>query len=98
MTLLRRSLLMMCAIAGFAPAAIAADAPKEIRIDWATYNPVSMLLKDKGFLEKAFAKGWHHHPLGADQLVLQRAAVPQRRLDRLWFDRRLGRAGRQDQR
>ncbi len=56
MTLLRRSLLMMCAIAGFAPAAIAADAPKEIRIDWATYNPVSMLLKDKGFLEKEFAK------------------------------------------
>src|SRR6185436_10092586 len=26
------------------------------RIDWATYNPVSMLLKDKGFLEKEFAK------------------------------------------
>ena len=34
----------------------AADAPKEIRIDWATYNPVSMLLKNKGLLEKAFAK------------------------------------------
>src|SRR5262249_28930307 len=30
--------------------------PSEIRIDWATYNPVSMLLKDKGFLEKEFAK------------------------------------------
>jgi sulfonate transport system substrate-binding protein len=37
-------------------AALAADAPKEIRIDWATYNPVSMLLKNKGLLEKAFAK------------------------------------------
>src|SRR5271165_2284431 len=34
----------------------AADKPSEIRIDWATYNPVSMLLKDKGFLEKEFAK------------------------------------------
>ena len=34
----------------------AADNPKEIRIDWATYNPVSMLLKDKGFLEREFAK------------------------------------------
>src|SRR5262245_12715838 len=56
MTLLRRSVLIFCAIAGFAPAAFAADAPKEIRIDWATYNPVSMLLKDKGFLEKEFAK------------------------------------------
>src|SRR5262249_53793081 len=39
-----------------APAAFAADAPKEIRIDWATYNPVSMLLKDRGLLEKEFAK------------------------------------------
>jgi sulfonate transport system substrate-binding protein len=37
-------------------AASAADAVKEIRIDWATYNPVSMLLKNKGLLEKAFAK------------------------------------------
>ena len=52
----RRSFAVLCAIVGFAPAAIAADAPKEIRIDWATYNPVSMLLKDKGFLEKEFAK------------------------------------------
>ncbi len=33
----------------------AADGPREIRIDWATYNPVSMVLKDKGFLEKEFA-------------------------------------------
>ena len=36
--------------------ASAAEALKEIRIDWATYNPVSMLLKNKGLLEKAFAK------------------------------------------
>jgi sulfonate transport system substrate-binding protein len=34
----------------------AADNPKEIYVDWATYNPVSMLLKDKGYLEKEFAK------------------------------------------
>src|SRR5262249_61991635 len=38
------------------PDANAADKPKEIVIDWATYNPVSMLLKDKGLLEKEFAK------------------------------------------
>jgi len=44
------------AAAGLPAAAPAADNPKEIRIDWATYNPVSMLLKDKGFLEKEFAK------------------------------------------
>lgn len=36
--------------------ALAADNPKEIRLDWATYNPVSMVLKDRGFLEKEFAK------------------------------------------
>src|ERR1700743_2291125 len=45
----------MSAAALVAPAARAAN-PKEIRIDWATYNPVSMLLKDKGFLEREFAK------------------------------------------
>lgn len=36
--------------------ALAADPPKEIRLDWATYNPVSLVLKDKGLLEKEFAK------------------------------------------
>jgi len=40
-----------------APGAVfAADALKEIHIDWATYNPVSMVLKQKGLLEKEFAK------------------------------------------
>jgi len=44
-------------LAGLLPtASFGADNPKEIRIDWATYNPVSMLLKEKGFLEKEFAK------------------------------------------
>src|SRR2546423_11408425 len=37
-------------------AALAADALKEIHIDWATYNPVSMILKQRGLLEKEFAK------------------------------------------
>src|SRR5215813_8177550 len=37
-------------------AAFAAEALKEIHIDWATYNPVSMVLKQKGLLEKEFAK------------------------------------------
>src|SRR6201991_5338722 len=36
--------------------AMAAEALKEIRIDWATYNPVSLVLKHKGLLEKEFAK------------------------------------------
>jgi len=33
----------------------AAAKPSEIRIDWATYNPVSMVLKQQGLLEKEFA-------------------------------------------
>jgi sulfonate transport system substrate-binding protein len=30
--------------------------PSEIRIDWATYNPVSIVLKEQGLLEQEFAK------------------------------------------
>src|ERR1700674_5788664 len=41
---------------GFAGGARAADKPSEIHIDWATYNPVSMVLKEKGLLESEFAK------------------------------------------
>jgi sulfonate transport system substrate-binding protein len=54
----RRSLLASALVVGLAPstALFAQTAPKEIRIDWATYNPVSMVLKDKGLLEKEFAK------------------------------------------
>jgi sulfonate transport system substrate-binding protein len=54
----RRAILASAMLVGLLPssALFAADAPKEIRIDWATYNPVSILLKDKGLLEKEFAK------------------------------------------
>jgi sulfonate transport system substrate-binding protein len=45
-------------LAGLTPTASlsAAEKPKEIRLDWATYNPVSMVLKERGLLEKEFAK------------------------------------------
>ena len=36
--------------------AAAAERLTTIDIDWATYNPVSMLLKNKGLLEQEFAK------------------------------------------
>ncbi len=53
----RRSLLSSALLVGLLPTSLlAADKPKEIRIDWATYNPVSMVLKEKGLLEKEFAK------------------------------------------
>jgi sulfonate transport system substrate-binding protein len=53
----RRSLLGSALLVGLLPTSlIAADKPKEIRLDWATYNPVSMVLKEQGLLEKEFAK------------------------------------------
>ena len=54
----RRHLLASAAAATLMPAGLAraAGKPTEIRIDWATYNPVSMVLKDQGLLEKEFAK------------------------------------------
>jgi sulfonate transport system substrate-binding protein len=54
----RRSILASALVVGLVPstALFAQDKPKEIRIDWATYNPVSMVLKEQGLLEKEFAK------------------------------------------
>jgi sulfonate transport system substrate-binding protein len=53
----RRHLLWSAFASGVVPAlARAADKPSEIRIDWATYNPVSMVLREKGLLEKEFEK------------------------------------------
>src|SRR6185312_16061069 len=54
----RRSILASAALVGLLPstALFAADKPKTINIDWATYNPVSMLLKQKGWLEEEFKK------------------------------------------
>jgi sulfonate transport system substrate-binding protein len=53
----RRSALASVLLVGLLPtASFGADKPKTINIDWATYNPVSMVLKDKGLLEKEFEK------------------------------------------
>ena len=51
-----RWILAALAIIWLLPGAKAAEALKEIHIDWATYNPVSMVLKQRGLLEKEFAK------------------------------------------
>jgi sulfonate transport system substrate-binding protein len=57
MSLTRRLLLAASLATGLASLAGPASAQvKEIRIDYATYNPVSLLLKDKGFLEKELEK------------------------------------------
>jgi sulfonate transport system substrate-binding protein len=54
----RRSLVASALVVGLLPTTtlFAADKPDTINIDWATYNPVSMLLKNKGWLEKEFEK------------------------------------------
>jgi sulfonate transport system substrate-binding protein len=57
MSLTRRLLIAASLATGLASLATAASAQvKEIRIDYATYNPVSLVLKDKGFLEKELEK------------------------------------------
>jgi sulfonate transport system substrate-binding protein len=50
-----RRALGAAALATIATRARAAK-PDEIRIDWATYNPVSLVLKEQKLLETAFAK------------------------------------------
>jgi sulfonate transport system substrate-binding protein len=53
----RRAFAAMMALSALIPGGVrAVDAVKEIHIDWATYNPVSITLKQKGLLEKEFAK------------------------------------------
>ena len=56
--LTRRGFLGSAAGASLLPFGVAraAGKPSEIRIDWATYNPVSMVLKQQGLLEKEFEK------------------------------------------
>lgn len=52
----RRAVAALFASLALATTAVAAELPKEITIDWATYNPVSIVLKNQGLLEKEFAK------------------------------------------
>ncbi|MBM6595011.1 aliphatic sulfonate ABC transporter substrate-binding protein [Microvirga pudoricolor] len=56
MSLSRRLFLAASLAAGLVSATAASAQVKEIRIDYATYNPVSLVLKDQGFLEKALEK------------------------------------------
>src|SRR5580692_3048660 len=53
----RRAFAALIAASVLLPGAgFAAEPLKEIHIDWATYNPVSMILKQRGLLEKELAK------------------------------------------
>lgn len=48
----RRTVVATLASLALTGGQAAAD-PSEIRIDWATYNPVSVVLKERGLLEEA---------------------------------------------
>jgi sulfonate transport system substrate-binding protein len=50
-----RRTLGVSAIALLSAGVARAATPSEIVIDWATYNPVSLVLKDQRLLETAFA-------------------------------------------
>ena len=52
----RRTFLTMLAISSVLAAPAFAEAPKEVRLDYAYYNPVALLLKDKGWVEEEFQK------------------------------------------
>jgi sulfonate transport system substrate-binding protein len=54
-TVLRTSAVALAIAFGVAATASAAEL-KKLRIDWATYNPVSLILKDQKLLETEFAK------------------------------------------
>jgi hypothetical protein len=63
---------LVCLALGFTRAVRAADKPSEIRIDWATYNPVSMVFKQKGLLENEFAKDGIEAIVLADRVMVLR--------------------------
>jgi sulfonate transport system substrate-binding protein len=60
-SLVRKAAVGLSVLASFALSCAQKDAQaagqiKELRIDWATYNPVSIVMKNQGLLEKEFAK------------------------------------------
>jgi sulfonate transport system substrate-binding protein len=58
MSITRRTLVAAAAAVAFGATlpAVAAEKPSEIGLDYAYYNPVSLVLKNKGWVEEEFAK------------------------------------------
>jgi sulfonate transport system substrate-binding protein len=53
---LRLGRFALAAVAALSFTAAAQAQVKEVRVDWATYNPVSIVIKQQGLLEKEFEK------------------------------------------
>lgn len=51
-----RAAVLVALIALLAAACAEGDKPSVVRLDYATYSPISLLLKDKGYLEKDLAE------------------------------------------
>ena len=86
----RLALKVIAATAGLLAAgpARAADLPSQLTLDWAYYNPVSLVLKQKGWLEEELKADGIEVQLGAEPGLQQGARVPQRRQPRFRLDRR----------
>jgi sulfonate transport system substrate-binding protein len=52
----RRTFLTILAISSVLAAPAFAEAPEQLNLDYAYYNPVSLLLKDKGWVEEEFQR------------------------------------------
>jgi sulfonate transport system substrate-binding protein len=56
LSLVLRSLFAAAVALAIALPAESADKPAAVRVDWAYYSPVSLVLRDKGWMEEEFAK------------------------------------------
>jgi sulfonate transport system substrate-binding protein len=52
----RTALFSLTFLAAFASQLAHSAGPEEVRVDWATYNPVSIVIRTQGLLEKEFEK------------------------------------------
>ena len=58
MSISRRTVIAAAAAVAFGATlpAVAAEKPSQISLDYAYYNPVSLVLKNKGWVEEEFGK------------------------------------------
>ncbi len=85
------ALLASLPIGAYNSPAQAADAPKEVRLDYAYYAPTSLVLRHFGWLEKSLKPQRHRSALGVQPGQQPFPGIPQRRQYRLRLHRRPGR-------